>query len=323
MSRRFVFGKNKPKPFISLWDTTKTSTGSSANNQVKLPLLESFPYRVDWGDGVTNVIASASDVNLTHTYAASGVYTIKILSPVKGFYFDNTGDRLKILKIIDWGDYQFTGRSNLGGNFNGCANLTLADVIGFPKVITSLRNVFGGCTSLTTINNLSMWDVSNVQLFISAFINCSNFNDGGLSNWNTANMTNPSIMFQFAGKFNQPLNWNFSKVTTMANMFFYSGFNQSVSNWDVSKVTAMNDIFNGCGAFVQPLDAWNINKNVTMNNFMLNKTNYPPALWDAFLLKFKNCVVGTGRTQKAKTFQTYGKRTAASQAAVDALLADG
>ena len=46
--------------FISLWNTTLTSTGSSENNQVRLPLESdgTYDFIVDWGDGERNTITS-------------------------------------------------------------------------------------------------------------------------------------------------------------------------------------------------------------------------------------------------------------------------
>ena len=46
--------------FISRWDTTITSTGSSTNNQIKLPLESTGTYKflIDWGDGFINTISS-------------------------------------------------------------------------------------------------------------------------------------------------------------------------------------------------------------------------------------------------------------------------
>jgi len=54
MSRAYQSSRLKipAKPFISRWNTNITSTGSTANNQIKLPLISTGVYKftVDWGD---------------------------------------------------------------------------------------------------------------------------------------------------------------------------------------------------------------------------------------------------------------------------------
>ena len=73
-------GNSFTTPFISTWKTDNTSTGSSNNNQVRLPLMPNGAYNflVNWGDGSINTIASWNQAEATHTYAAIGTYTITI-----------------------------------------------------------------------------------------------------------------------------------------------------------------------------------------------------------------------------------------------------
>lgn len=313
---RTVFGRQHILPFISLWDTTKT--GVSASNQIKLPLVSGFPYRVDWGDGVTNIINSTSDSNLTHTYSVSGIYTVKILNIVRGFAFSNGGDKLKIKEILDWGNFTINANA-----FQGCSNLTLLNVIGIPNIV-NIATCFSGCTSITKINNIQYWKTSQLANFQYAFLNCTNFNDGNISNWDTSNATLINGMFQGCSFFNQPLNWDFSRVQDFRNFLFFAiRFNQDVSNWNISNSTNNSDIFNGATAFMQPISAWNFNKNAILTNLMLNKNNYPPNLMDDVLIKIESCVVGTGRTQTNKNLQFGGGRTSASDAAVASLKANG
>ena len=87
--------------FLSTWDTLELSTGSSANDQIKLPLVSSGSYNflVDWGDGQTDTITSPTDVAVIHTYSLSGVYTINITGTIVGWQFNDDGDRLKLLEI--------------------------------------------------------------------------------------------------------------------------------------------------------------------------------------------------------------------------------
>ena len=66
-----------PSAFLSKWDTSYLSDGSSANNQIRLPLITSgnYDFLVQWGDGNSDFITLYSDPNVTHTYATVGVYS--------------------------------------------------------------------------------------------------------------------------------------------------------------------------------------------------------------------------------------------------------
>ena len=260
------------KPFISTWKTDNLSTGSSNNNQVKLPLMPNGTYlfNVTWGDGNSNTITTWNQAATTHTYSAIGTYTITIRGYINGWSFaavppltGATGDRLKLLTITQWGCLQFnsiiTDSTVNSGAFYNCTNLTLLTVIDTPnfKGSTSTFNFFRGCTALTLINNINKWNVSGITYFRSTFRECTNFNDN-VGNWNTGNATNMSLMFYgstgptIAGKFTNGGsssigNWNTSNVTDMNSMFVYQpSFNQNIGAWDVSKVTNMTFMFYGC-----------------------------------------------------------------------------
>ena len=70
------------------------------------------------------------------------------------------------------------------GGFHGCENLNLISVEGFPQTNTkNLRSLFQGCTSLTTINKVKYWDVSNVPSLSNMLSGATNF-DQDLSGWN-------------------------------------------------------------------------------------------------------------------------------------------
>ena len=55
--------------------------------------------------------------------------------------------------------------------------------------------LFGDCSSLTTLGDLSSWDTSNVTDMLAMFENCSSLTTLDLSGWNTSNVTDMSFMF--------------------------------------------------------------------------------------------------------------------------------
>ena len=83
--------------FTSIWDTTQE--GTSADNEITIPTNPGFTYNyiVDWGDGSTDTNITG---DITHTYATAGTYTVKISGDFPAIYFNNTGDRRKIIEII-------------------------------------------------------------------------------------------------------------------------------------------------------------------------------------------------------------------------------
>ena len=92
--------------FLSRWDTTLTSSGSSSIQQIRLPLESSgiYNFTVDWGDGTNNTITSWKQTEVTHTYESDGVYTLAMEGTIVGWRFNNGGDRLKIIEISQWGN---------------------------------------------------------------------------------------------------------------------------------------------------------------------------------------------------------------------------
>jgi len=251
--------------FVSVWDTTKTSAGSSANKKIRLPLHSggSYNFTVDWGDGTSDTITAYNQPAVTHTYATSGTYEIKISGTIVGWRFNNTGDRNKILDIKEFGPLRL---GNLGSYFYGANNLkiTATDVLDTTGT-TNMSYAFAFASSLNTVPSMDSWDMSNVTNMSSMFYFAQAFNQP-IGNWNTGNVTNMHGMFLSAQVFNQPIgNWNTSNVTNMAGMLsFAQAFNQPIGNWNTGKVTNMTWMFDYAQAFNQPIGNWNTGKVTNM-----------------------------------------------------------
>lgn len=274
------FWKQKHVPMIMIWDTRNTSTGSSASNQITLPLETSanYNFRVDWGDGEQTLVRSGA-TPVTHTYATPGVKTIKFWGHWDQLYFNNTGDKLKLLDITQWGNNRYRSMARA---FFGCANLVMSaiDIPNLTKV-TSLSYTFADATSFN--GNISGWDTSSVTNMSYMFRGATSFNQP-IGNWNTSNVTNMGSMFSGASSFNQPIgNWDTSKVTSMGNMFSDAlAFNQPIEDWDISKVTFLGGVFLRASSFNQPLAKWNTG-NVTFMGNLFNKAsafNQPIGNWN-------------------------------------------
>ena len=259
--------------FISIWNT---ELQGSNNDQVSIPTNGTlvYDYTIDWGDGMSDTNVTG---NITHTYATPGVYTIEITGIFPAIYFNNTGDRRKIIEITSWGNIQWQSMQNA---FYGCQNLNF-DAIAPPDLsqVTSLKNMFRDAFAFNGI--LNGWDVSGVTDISGMFWDCDTFNRP-LDGWSTGNITDMSDTFNEAREFNQPLdNWNTGSVTTMARMFrSASDFNQNINGWNTSQVTDMSDMFSFTDmAF--PLNDWDVLQVTTMARMFRNSPyNQPLDQWD-------------------------------------------
>jgi surface protein len=253
-------------PHISEWRTTVP------NETITLPYTLNtanggYNGIIDWGDGTTSVNFYA---NRTHTYATPGYYNITIYGRVRGFRFNNGGDKNKIYRILSWGSGFNLGVG--GGQFYGCTNLNLSEVSDVLQVYApgqslggqtrNWANMFRDCTSLTTINRINEWDMSNVTTLFACFGFCTNFNSD-ISNWDVSSCANFQSLF---------LNC--------------TNFNQDIGNWDVSSATSMFATFQNAFAFNQDISHWNISNVTIFTNFMRNKTflNYTTENYDNLLI---------------------------------------
>lgn len=217
----FELGRPRSKPFTAVFDTTKTSAGSTMTTQLKLPISSGdFPLKVNWGDGSSNIITGITDPNLTHNYTISGLYKITI-NKVFTLTFNNGGDRLKLSEIKAWGDFKLTDFA-----FYGCANLTLSNVEGVLKpslLVTGWVSSFRDCTSIVTINNINDW-----------IINCNSMDS----------------LFRGCTLLNQALSLDTSKVKSIDSIFYgCTSLNSSIYFPDTSQIESMNSVFYNCTSF--------------------------------------------------------------------------
>ena len=284
--------------FITVWKTT------AAGESITIPTFtgETYDYTVDWGDG--SAVESGQTGNATHSYATAGEYDVSITGTFPRIYFNDTGDKTKILEVKQWGSQAWTSMEKA---FDGCSklNITANDVPDLSNV-TSLYQMFRNA-SLETANRINDWDVSNVTNIRSAFAS-SSFNQA-IGNWDTSNVTTMWSMFNGATAFNQDIsswdtsnvtlmwgmflsatafnqdlsNWNTSNVTTMWGMFYdATAFNQDLSSWDTSNVTSMGSMFTSATAFNQDLSNWDISAVTNMTNMFTGVTLFT-ANYDSML----------------------------------------
>ncbi len=219
--------------FVTTWKTD--NAGSSNSTSITIPTDGAgYSYNVDWNNDNT-FDESGLIGNVTHDFGSAGTYTIRIHGTFPRIYFNNAGDKAKILDVMQWGDIAW---ESMESAFKGATNLQVS-AIDSPNLsnVTSMAAMFYGATAFNS--DLSSWDVKVI------------------------NVTNMSWMFRNATAFNQPLNsWNVSNVTNMFAMFTNTtAFNQDISTWNVSSVTDMASMFGGITLSTANYDAllvgWN------------------------------------------------------------------
>lgn len=268
------FEVNSSLSFISTWDTTKISAGSSNSNQIKLPLTSdgTYNFTVQWGDGNSDIITAYDQAEVTHTYSSSGTYTITIDGTIEGFEFNNTGDKLKITKISQWGSlnlgdagHYFQGTSNLRITATDILNLTGTDYLAY-----AFAN-----SGITTVPNMNDWDVSNVTVMNYMFAGASSFNQN-IGSWKVFNVNDMSNMFDGATSFNQNINnWDVSGVSDMYGMFQNAtSFDQPIGNWDVSSAYETTSMFAGATSFNQDISNWNVSSNTDTSWMFSGATSF-------------------------------------------------
>jgi len=261
--------------FNSVWNTNNISVGSSAFNQIHLPLeaTGTYDFTVDWGDGSQDTITSWNQAETTHTYAVAGTYNLSIAGTISGFNFFFGQDEEKILSISNFGTLQL---GNNGNYFAGCLNLDLSsvtDILDFTGV-TNCSLMFYKCQSLSTITNVNSWDVSSVTNMDIMFGD-SSFNDY-INDWDTSSVTTMVSMFNLAVSFNTSIdNWNVGLVTNMNAMFdSATSFNQPLNSWNTISVTNMSSMFNSASAFNGNISSWNVSNVTNMNSMFLGATSF-------------------------------------------------
>ena len=289
--------------FITLWRTSNTDGTSTVSGDLQLPLISTGTYNftVYWGDGNSDTITTWNDPLTLHTYASPDDYIVKIVGQIEGFKFSGSSnnDKVKLLHVNRWGQVLL---GNDGAYFKGANNLTLSGTVDYPSLsgTTNLDEMFMNCTSLVTINNPSLWDLSNVTSMNDMFRGATSFNQN-INSWNISGVTGMSGTFRSATSFNQPLNswdtfnvinldetfrdassfnkninsWNISGVTTMVGTFQSAiDFNQPLSGWNVSNVTDMSRTFFGAEDFDQSINNWNVSNVTTMYRMFRAATSF-------------------------------------------------
>lgn len=188
----------------------------------------------------------------------SGFNTSSVTNMYMMFAYCNAATEIKLGSGFD--TRQVTG-PNAAGMFLSCGSLTSLDLspcqLDFSNA-TSLWNMFGYCSSLTSIALGDNFKTSNIQNFSKMFDHASRLTSITFgSNFDTHNATNMAEMFKGCSSltsldissFNEG-NSNTAKVTNMSEMFSdctgLTGSSLTLGDLDTSSVTNMTKMFYNC-----------------------------------------------------------------------------
>ncbi|MFV0290183.1 MAG: BspA family leucine-rich repeat surface protein [Mangrovibacterium sp.] len=236
--------------FVTSWQID--ADGTEITFPIKPSQTLAYDFFVDWGDGQTidgkyyaempNIehfsgTGSTLAATVKHSFAKKGTVNIRIAGGKKdandkstgeGFpqlYFNDAGDKDKILTVEQWGNIKWTSMENA---FAGCANLQVkaSDVPDLAKA-TNMASMFKNAKLLNF--DISNWDVSTITDMSYLFSGASSFNNGDVGNltgkplnWGikTAKVSSTAYMFENAASFNQSITgWNFAQLVSMEGMF--------------------------------------------------------------------------------------------------------
>ncbi|MEQ1746989.1 MAG: BspA family leucine-rich repeat surface protein [Saprospiraceae bacterium] len=265
--------------FITTWKTDNPGTSNSTS--ITIPTTGGgYNYEVDWNnDGTYD--QSGINGSVTHDFGAAGTYTIRIRGSFPQIYFNNDGDRQKLLDISQWGSIAW---ASMFCAFWGCSNLNIT-ATDLPNLsgVTNMSTMFRGCTALNGPTNIGSWNTATVTGMSAVFAEASAFNQP-IGNWSTAAVTDMAGMFSGASSFNQPIGtWNTAAVNNMNTMFYgASAFNQPIGTWNTAAVNNMSRMFWLATAFNEPIGTWNTANVTTMEAMFHQATafNQPLANWN-------------------------------------------
>ena len=226
------------------------NAGGSLNTQFTIPTFGAgYNYNVDCNnDGTFEGTALTGDYTCDFIpFGGAGTYQVRMRGNQAGFegfpriYFNNTGDRLKVLNIDQWGINPW---KSMRAAFQGTSNMTVTamDVPNLSQV-GDIRLMFSAASMANP--DTSMWDTSNITNMAAMFQNATSATPN-VSNWDVSMVSNMGFLFAGATNANPNLSqWDFNNATDMTTMLGGSAI--STTNYDnmlvnINKTTGLTNI---------------------------------------------------------------------------------
>ena len=164
----------------------------------------------------------------TITLPTGGLYELRVIPKGVGFNkmgFNNSGDRLKLLKTLQWGDYG-VNEPNQSGAFNGCNNHS---------------EIAGGGKWFTVVTNGDFMFFGNDLTSLP-------------SSMTLPSLTSGSFMFRGNNITSLPSNMTLPNLTNGGNMFFGNSLTSLPSGMTLPSLTSGNLMFENNNLTSLPTD---------------------------------------------------------------------
>ncbi len=204
--------------FITTWRTT------SLNETITIPTASGvYNYDISTSDGQT---FTGVNGNQTITFGAAGDYDISISGTFPQIFFNNSGDKDKLIKVKQWGNIAWGSSQNKA--FYGVSNCdwTATDFPNWSNV-TRMSATF---RSSSFNGNLTNWDFSNVTRIDVAFFGSSSYTGVGLGSIDVGNVTNFSLAIRDTNVDQNLSSWDITSATNFTSFAQNTTF--STSNYD-------------------------------------------------------------------------------------------
>jgi len=218
LGANLVFSSGDTTSFITTWRTT------SSNESITIPTAPRvYNYDISTSDGQTFTGVTGGQ---TITFASAGDYDISISGTFPQIYFNNSGDKLKLIKVKQWGNIAWGSVQDKA--FYGVTNCdwTATD---FPNW-SNVTRMSGTFRSSSFNGNLTNWDFSNVNRMDVAFFGSSSYTGVGLGSIDVGNVSLFTLAIRSTNVDQNLSSWDITSATNFSNFAQNTTF--STSNYD-------------------------------------------------------------------------------------------
>lgn len=215
----------------------------------------SSPYIAgNWGTELSNKMKQLGCTKLRFVTGSTFVSADELCTPTysqPGAYGAKNGAWLEVHTLGK--EFALSGNNVTLGMFQENNFMTEIDLTGINTAeVTSMSNMFYGCSSLETITFGSGFNTAKVESMASMFYDCSSLTSLDLSNFNTAAVTDMNYLFRGCSSLTSLDLSNFSTaaVTNMYGMFLgcSSLTSLDLSSFNTAAVTNMAQMFQDCSS---------------------------------------------------------------------------
>ncbi|WP_177428264.1 BspA family leucine-rich repeat surface protein [Candidatus Venteria ishoeyi] len=291
------------EPFIISVKTD--NTGTSNNDQFTIP-TNSGAYTYDYSVSYNGQTLSNQTGNVTLTFpSGAGTYDVEINGTFPQIYFNNGGDKDKLLEIKQWGDIVW---SSFNSAFNGCTNFTTISTTDIPNTsnVELMNSVFKGA-GVTSISFVG-WDLTSLTTLNASFRNAVSLTTINFTGVSTPNLTNLSQTFYGQATLNL-IGINELDTSSLINIgqcFTWNQWDGLLDKWDVSSLTSASNFRQILGGFsTTNYDALLIGWEQSLQDAFPNGVGYTPTISIAFGSS-KYTSGGSAETARTSLINNFG-----------------